>query len=264
MDRLTFIDGCYESPARSIPLWRRMFPSLSVHARFIGVVFRSSKKARQGTYDGEAWRRSSLRIIRYVEDVGGRFEITGMDHVVQLDRPCVFISNHMSILETVVLPAMIQPLMEVTFVVKQSLLEYPVFKHVMRSRDPIAVTRTDPRADMKAVMKGGEERLGKGRSIIVFPQTTRSTVFDPKQFNSIGIKLARRAGAPVVPIALKTDAWGNGKLIKDFGKIDPAKEMHFAFGEPFCVHGRGAEEHDAVIEFILRHLREWGAAQPEH
>jgi 1-acyl-sn-glycerol-3-phosphate acyltransferase len=163
----------------------------------------------------------------------------------------------MSALETFILPAIIQPLKDVTFVVKKSLVDYPVFKHVMRSRDPIAVSRENPRDDFKAVMEGGVQRLNAGRSIIVFPQTTRTNVFDPKGFNTIGIKLAHKANVPVVPIALKTDAWGTGKIIKDFGKIDPTKRVYFAFGEPLWIKDRGAEEHNKVIEFISSKLKEW-------
>jgi len=132
-----------------------------------------------------------------------------------------------------------------------------IFKHVLRSRDPIIVGRTNPRDDFKAVMEGGVQRLKTGRSIIIFPQTTRTTVFDPKAFNTIGVKLAHKANVPVVPIALKTDAWGNGKYLKDFGKIDPSKKVYFAFGEPMLIQGTGAEEHHKVVEFISSKLQKW-------
>jgi 1-acyl-sn-glycerol-3-phosphate acyltransferase len=127
----------------------------------------------------------------------------------------------------------------------------------MRSRDPVLVGRKDPRADFRSVMEGGQERLSQGRSIIIFPQTTRSSGFDPKQFNSIGVKLAARAGVPVVPIALKTDAWGVGKLIKDFGKIYPEKTVHFCFGDPLMISGNGRVEHESIVRFIQGKLREW-------
>jgi 1-acyl-sn-glycerol-3-phosphate acyltransferase len=127
----------------------------------------------------------------------------------------------------------------------------------MRSRDPIAVTRTNPRHDLKAVLEGGVDRLKQGISIIVFPQTTRTHSFDPTQFNTIGVKLAQRANVPVVPLALLSDAWGNGKYFKDFGKIDPSKKVYFAFGKPMWVQGRGTNEHQAIIQFISRKLQEW-------
>ena len=96
--------------------------------------------------------------------------------------------------------------------VKESLLKYPFFGPVLGSREPIVVGRSNPREDLVAVLEGGEARLKQGRSVIVFPQSTRSSVFDPAHFNTIGVKLAKRAGVPVIPVALKTDAWGNGNL----------------------------------------------------
>jgi len=119
------------------------------------------------------------------------------------------------------------------------------------------VGRMNAREDFAAVMKGGKERLGKGISIIVFPQTTRTPVFSPKDFNSIGVKLAQRSGVPVVPVALVTDAWGNGRFLKDFGKIDTHKKVHVAFGEPITIEDRGNLAHAAVIDFIQAKLEEW-------
>ena len=62
----------------------------------------------------------------------------------------------------------------------------------------------------------------------------------------------------MIPLALKTDAWGNGALLKDFGKIDPSRTVHFAFGEPLRVQGGGAAEHQRVVEFIRENLVSWG------
>jgi len=81
---------------------------------------------------------------------------------------------------------------------------------------------------------------------------------DPSLFNSLGNKLAKRNNVAVIPIALITDAWGNGKLIKEVGKIDPGKTVHLAFGEPIFISGNGAEEHQQIIEFIAGKFREWG------
>ncbi|OUC07563.1 glycerol acyltransferase, partial [Litorilinea aerophila] len=77
------------------------------------------------------------------------------------------------------------------------------------------------------------------------------------QFNSIGIKLARKAQVPVVPVALKTDAWGIGRIIKEIGRIDPSRPVRFAFGEPLTIQGRGNAQQEAIVEFIGSKLREW-------
>lgn len=249
--------GTYRTRPTAISLMARLFPTLVFYSRFLSNVWQSSSLAKRGKYTDDAWGQSSLSVLRALESVGVDIEITGIEHLERLTTPCVFIGNHMSLLETLVLPCLIQPLRKVTFIVKDTLLRYPVFRHVMRSRDPIALSRTNPRLDLKTVLESGTERLNKGVSIIVFPQTTRSNSFEPSQFNTIGVKLAQRAGVPAMPVALLTDAWNNGKAFKDLGKIDPAKRVHFAFGESIAIGGRGMEEHQAIIRFIKGRLEAW-------
>jgi 1-acyl-sn-glycerol-3-phosphate acyltransferase len=257
LEGLRFDNGIYKTAPRSLSFLSKTLPSVSYYLRLLSIVFRASSKAKHSRYNTEDWANSSLEVLRALEHVGITFEITGIDNFREIPEPCVFLSNHMSTLETFVLPGIIAPLRDVTFVVKKSLIDYPVFKYVMRSRDPITVGRTNPRDDLRAVLDGGPERLKAGRSIIIFPQTTRHLVFDPTKFNTIGVKLAKRANAPIIPIALKTDAWGNGTYLKDFGKIDPSKKVHFAFGKPMWVKDRGTEEHEAVISYISTKLKEW-------
>ncbi|MCY2988818.1 MAG: lysophospholipid acyltransferase family protein [Planctomycetota bacterium] len=249
-------DAYHTGPEKGWALLRA-FPSFFFYCQDSVIVLKASWRAKHGRYDTAAWVASSRKVLRALESVGVKFEITGVDNIRKLDAPGVFIGNHMSILETFVLPAIIAPFRDTTFVVKQSLVEYPVFKHVMRSRNPVTVTRTNPREDLRAILEGGEQRLKAGISIVIFPQTTRTTVFDPTDFNSIGVKLAKKAGAPIVPIALKTDAWGNGRYLKDFGRIGPASKVHFAFGEPLWVKDRGREEHEQIVRFISDKLTEW-------
>lgn len=236
----------------------RCFPTPAFYAKAAGVVYRASVLAKRGRYDTKGWIESSIATLRALESVGGRFELDGLDVVRRLASPCVFIGNHMSVLETFVLPGLIAPHREVTFVIKESLTVYPWFGHVMRSRDPVVVGRENAREDLRVVMEEGQKRLASGVSIVIFPQTTRSAEFDPKKFNSLGVKLARRVGVPVVPFALKTDAWGLGRRIKDFGPIRPAQTVHIHFGEPMEVAGAGRAEHETIVDFIRTHLVRWG------
>lgn len=258
-ERLPIQDGRYRTEDKAPSLLARLSPTVAFYALFAEIVFRWSSVAKQGRYGTEEWSNSSLEVLRVLERVGVRFDVDGVEHYMNVGSPCVFISNHMSALETFVIPCLIAPYMDLTFIIKRSLVEYPVVKHVIRARDPITVTRTNPREDLRAVLEGGTARLRAGRSIAVFPQTTRSDVFDVARFNTIGVKLAKKADVPVVPVALKTDAWGNGRFMKDFGKIDPSKRVFFSFGKPLTVDDRGAAAHEAVIQFILSKLSIWGA-----
>ncbi len=257
MHYLQVVDSKYKSPVKRTPLISRSFPSLTFYPRFIGVVLQAGYKAKQNRYPDDVWVLDSLRVIELLESLGMQFHFTGLENLEELEGPCVFIGNHMSIMETLILPVVILPYTKVTFVVKESLLHYPVFKYVMRSRNPVAVTRTNPRQDLKTVMSEGTERLANNISVIVFPQTTRSTSFDPEHFGTIGTKLAKKADVPIVPIALKTDAWQNGKLSKDFGRLAPEVPVHIAFGKQLRISGKGTEEHQQVVDFIAGKLDEW-------
>lgn len=239
------------------PLLARWWPSLYFYSRFLGVVFRASRGARSGGYDGGRWAESSLEVLRLLERIGLRISISGLQELSAFEGPCVIIGNHMSMMETLILPVMVQPLKPVTFVIKESLLSYPVFKHVMRSRDPVAVTRNNPRQDLKIVLEEGEKRLRKGVSIVVFPQTTRTSSFDPAQMSSIGVKLAKKTDVPIVPLALRTDAWTNGKYLKDFGKLNRERQVFFAFGPHLRVAGKGSEEQQLIADYIAGKLAEW-------
>ncbi len=248
----------YDSPPRSIGWLARRWPSAAFYPRVVGVVLRSSRRARRGHYDTAAWARSSEEVVRALEAVGCQLHVEGLDQLDSLDRPTVFVGNHMSTLETFVLPSLLVPRCgNLTYVVKRSLVEYPVFKHVMRSRNPVVVDRVNPRDDLKAVMEQGAERLAAGCSIVIFPQHTRSIEFDPEQFNTIGVKLAARTGAPLVPMALATSAWSPGRRLKDYGPIFPERPIRFAFGAPMTVSGKGNDEHRQVVGFVQEHLARW-------
>jgi 1-acyl-sn-glycerol-3-phosphate acyltransferase len=256
LNRLTQQNN-YRSPDRSLAWMARHLPTAVFYAQMFMVVLKASRLSKKGLYTNERWIDSSLTILRALESVGVRFEMDNLPVPGQLTSPCVFVGNHMSILETFVLPCLIQPHQDVTFVVKESLVAHPFFKEVMKSRNPVVVGRSNPRDDLRTVLREGQKRLDAHTSIIIFPQTTRSNHFDPRKFNSLGIKLAKRSRVPAIPIALQTDAWGLGRRLKDFGKIRPRRKVHIRFGKPLPVLGSGKNEHLAIVDFITRNLSTW-------
>jgi 1-acyl-sn-glycerol-3-phosphate acyltransferase len=252
-----FTGSTYDTP-EDFP--RRLGDRLALNTRWYFVwgyfkeVFNASRLARKGAYDKRAWVGSSINILKLIEGCGGRVHLRGLDNLRLCNGPVVFISNHMGTLETFVFPCIIAPFMDVTFVVKRYLVKMPLFGHVMRSRNPVVVNRDNPREDFETVMTEGKKKLDQGVSIIVFPQGTRAIIFNPADFNSLGIKLAKAAGVQVVPVAIKTDFWGNGKYLKDLGSLHRKEPIWMVFGEPFLIKGNGKEEHQRVIEFIQNHL----------
>lgn len=257
MKSLAYNNAQYISPAADIPLLQKSLPSVYFYTHFFWEIIRSASRAKKGQYDSEAWAASSLSLAHHLERVGVKIHISEIDNLESSTGPVVIIGNHMSMMETILLPGIVCPVKPATFVVKESLLRYPIFKHVVSSQHPIAVSRTNPRADLKLVIEEGTKHLQSGTSIIIFPQTTRSNTFSAQEMSSIGVKLAKRANVPVVPLALQTDAWSNGTRIKDLGKIDPSKSVHFAFGKPIEIQGKGDQEQIQICEYIESQLKKW-------
>ena len=144
------------------------------------------------------------------------------------------------------------------FVVKESLMTYPVFGHIMKGMKCIPMTRNSPAQDLKTLLKEGTKALKEGTSVIIFPQKTRGVEFKPEEFNSIGCKLARRAGVPMQPIALETSFWGKGKKVSDYGPINRQNPVRYAFGEAMDIDAKNEKEvHQKCLDFILGKLDQW-------
>lgn len=250
-------------PGREKVLHKLLFrPRIYYITKFLSVVLRFWPAARAGRLDQETWSRCSFQVFKALEDCGGRFHIAGLANMQLTESPVVFISNHMSTMETVVLPAIILPYKKAIFVVKEQLFNIPFFGVFPKNAGCIGVARKSPSEDFKQVMTRGSEMISRGYSIIVFPQATRHVTFDPSKFNTLGIKLARRNKIPVIPIALKTNFWTNGKVLNDFGPLDQAQPIHFEFGPPIIIKGQGKQEHEQVTDFIKSRLALWNKSGP--
>ena len=196
-------------------------------------------------------------IIPLCKNFGGVFDIRGLDNIREIPGSCVIAANHQSTLETVIFPSLMRNIKPVTFVVKKSLVTGWLFGPVMRLFNPIALDRKEPRVDLNKVMHEGTAALSEGKSVVLFPQGTRCKGFDPLSFNSLAIKLANRAGVPVVPCAIKTDFWENGKIISTAGDIYPSRPIHIEFGKAIYIDGAGKKEQKLLVDFIDRKYKGW-------
>lgn len=265
MDRKTFWHSLktryeYKSPGRKrfLPTGIPGVATAFYYPGLIKVIFDSNLVARRGGLDPIGWSARSVAVMNLVEAVGGRLEISGLEYLAEQKGPLVLVANHMSMIDAFFLPGIVLPFKDVTFVVKESLLRYPLFGMVMRAVHPIPVLRKNPREDLRTVLVQGGRHLAMGRSVIVFPQATRNPVFDGAFFNSLGVKLAQKNRVQVLPAALKTDFQGQGRYLRDFGPIDPEKTIHIRFGPAMTVSSKSGETHRRIMAFIAGNLRRWG------
>lgn len=249
----------YQTPELKISTAKKLLTWNAPHfySDFFRIIINGAKLAKNNQYDRQHWFDLSCRVISSIENHGGVLDVSGMDNFHKIDGPVLFVSNHMSILETIVLPALILKHKELCITMKKQLFDVPVFGTLLSGFRTVVVSRVNPINDYKTIIKDGGKAIEEGYSTLLFPQTTRTTSFNPDEFNSVGVKLAKRTKVKIIPIALKTDFWGNGKILKDLGPIDRKKKIYFSFGEPITISGNGKEENQYIINFIQENLSKW-------
>lgn len=140
------------------------------------------------------WCRTSLFLARWI--LGLRYRVRGLENIPQ--QPCVILAKHQSAWETFFLSSRFHPLSQV---LKQELLNIPVFGWALRMIKPIAIDRSRPKQALKQVAEQGHELLGRGNWLLIFPEGTRVPPGQIGKFSRSGASLAARTGLPVLPIA---------------------------------------------------------------
>ena len=206
------------------------------------------------------WGLCCFRTYQKAEKFGIKVTVDGWENRNGYKGPVVYLANHMSTLETIMLPPILLAYGPFNVFVKASLSRLPALKRAAAHMGLIPLGRKSPREDLMQVFNEGVARIREGNSVLIFPQGSRERVFSRKLYSSIGAKLAEKAGVPVIPIAVKTDCSPtrpNGKgWFKDFGTVDPSKEIRLRCGPP--ITGSSKEMHQKVFDWIKAQLEEWG------
>lgn len=253
--------GAYTTPPNLCkhPRKNGLLTTLKLHHSVLRAFLSSGMAAKRGDFGWETWRDYAGQPWIDLEQMGGHIEVEGFDQLIGgQSLPAVYAANHMSMLETVTLPPLLLLFGKLGIVLKKQLLDVPIAGCAFKSKPIVALGRDNPREDLAKVLREGVEILKSGVSLLIFPQGTRRDVFRPRQFNSIGAKLAEKAGVPIIPIALQCNVLGVGKYTKDFGPVDITKPMRFACGKPMPVTKQNARDvQKACTDFIASKLRQW-------
>lgn len=180
-------------------IWVRsalFYAALTLHsAVFAGIVLAMPRGAGWRAC-GRVFRLHAVIACRLCGLICGlRVRVLGIENLPA--GACVVAANHQSAFETLVLPAFLPPF---AWVLKESLVRVPWFGWALRRADAIAIDRGDRRAALGALVAAGLERLGRGTSVVVFPEGTRFAVGGMGGFQSGAVLLARAAKAPLVPL----------------------------------------------------------------
>jgi 1-acyl-sn-glycerol-3-phosphate acyltransferase len=149
---------------------------------------------------------------------GLSYEVHGLENIPAQNG--VILSKHQSTWETFSFLSIFPPLV---FLLKQELLDIPVWGKGLATLEPIAIDRDAKTAALKQVMREGSARLQAGRWVVVFPEGTRIWPGEKGQYNISGAIIAHRAGCPVLPVALNA---GEFWPPKSFWKYPGVIQVH--------------------------------------
>lgn len=149
------------------------------------------------------WARSALALA------GVRVTVEGTGQLPA--GPVIFMSNHQSNFDILSMLATMPR--QIHWIAKKELFEIPVFGPSMRRGGYIPLDRGDGRKALKS-MDHAAAMIHDGRSVVMFPEGTRSPDGRLLPFKRGGFILARKAEVPVVPVTI------NGS-----GRINPANRI---------------------------------------
>lgn len=160
------------------------------------------------------WPRLATHAARWI--LGIRWEVKGLENLPA--HGAILMPKHQSTWETYFLCGFIEPFP--VFVYKKELHLIPFFGWGIKSLAWIAIDRKKRAAAFAQVQAGAQLILDSGRSVIMFPEGTRTKIGAKTTYKAGGTRLACALGCEVAPIAHNAGAvWPRGAWLKTPGLI---------------------------------------------
>ncbi|MGE0384420.1 MAG: lysophospholipid acyltransferase family protein [Gammaproteobacteria bacterium] len=187
---------------------------------------------------GRLWTDFNLWMLRHV--CGIRAEVRGREHIPA--GPAIIMAKHQSAWETMALQQVFPPQV---WLLKRELLWIPLFGWGLWLLKSIAIDRSAGFRAMKALVRQGRDRLGRGIWVVVFPEGTRVAPDATRKYQPGGGLLAVDTGCPVVPVAHNAGLyWPRNSFAKRPGTI------RMEIGPPIDPKGLSATE-------VTERARDW-------
>ncbi len=146
---------------------------------------------------------------------GLEIEIRGQQYIQQ--EGAIFACKHESAVETYYLTTFLK---KATFIFKKELAYIPLFGWAIYFYGSVPVDRAGGSAAMKKMLKDSKKLLNDGRSIIIFPEGTRTKPGKTTAYKPGLAFLYQNTDAPVIPVATNTGLfWTKRSFLRHPGKI---------------------------------------------
>ena len=186
---------------------------------------------------------------RSVAAVSGGLTVTGRWRV---SGGCVVVANHSSHADTAALLAALLPAAQPVFAAAADYwFDVPVRRFVASTVAGVLPVRRSGRGTYVELLAAARPALMAGRTVVIYPEGTRSKDGSIGEFRSGALRLARDCGVPIVPVAVLGTA---DVLPKGTNFISPAP-MHVRIGEPVDPNSiSGSQLREQVVALRGDHL----------
>lgn len=161
-----------------------------------------------------------------------------VDRRSQTPPGCVVVANHSSHADTAVLlaalPAEARPVFGAA---ADYWFDVPVRRFIATSLAGILPIRRSGDGNYAALLAAAGPALKAGRTVVIYPEGTRSTDGRIGEFRSGALRLARDCGVPVVPVAIS----GTAAVLPKDGRYSPSP-MRVHIGAPLDPHAISAPQ----------------------
>jgi 1-acyl-sn-glycerol-3-phosphate acyltransferase len=183
---------------------------------------------------------AGLRGVRVLMALAGiKVEVRGREHIFR-SGPAVYMPNHQSYLDS---PAMLICLPPVLFLGKEEFFRIPVLGRAMILRGFIPVDRRNHMRAIGAIDRAAQS-LVSGKSLMVFPEGTRSRDGRLQALKKGVFVMAIKAGAPIVPVSI---SGSRNRMPKDKFAITPGL-IRVTFHPPILTRGSTMDDRDRIME----------------
>lgn len=195
----------------------------------------------------QVYSRFALGLGRRI--LGVRLELEGMDRI-DPERPYIFMSNHLSLLDGPILFLIIPRFVRV--ILKRSVFKFPIIGQAMRVVDFIPVDRKGRESGKKSIQRAARMIREKKVPFLIFPEGTRSRSGRLQRLRRGGFFLAVESGTPIVPVAIK----GTYALLPPGAFFAKPGVVKVTFFPPIPVEGCSREDISRLVELVQEKVRE--------
>src|SRR4051812_22932112 len=171
-----------------------LIPAIGVYTIVLGTVSLASSLIDSTGDMGHKCARAWAWLI--LKTTGVRVEVHGLEHLTAA-RSYVFAANHQSIYDIPIVFASLP--VQLRIIAKASLGSFPFLGWHLQRTGHLLIDRKNPGA---GVLKKMARLVGGARSLIVFPEGTRSQDGAVGRFKGGTFLLAIDANLPVVPVSI--------------------------------------------------------------